>query len=248
MDTATAYFEAGLKSNEFCVWAISDPITWEDAVNALREVVSDFDQRLEAGQIEIIPGTEWYLPGGEFDLQQITGGWRVKLATALAKGYDGMRVSGNAFWIGTSHWKEFCEYEYELDESLAGQRMIVLCTYSLSASRCVDLLEVARAHKLTIVRRNGEWEFLATPEFKPGAEVRGRSEALDDLSKPFQGHETLTSRERSVLSLIVKGLSSKEIARKLDIAPRTVEFHRANLLKKTGAKSTIDLMHIVLGK
>ena len=168
LDTATAYFEAGLKSNEFCVWAISDPITWEDAVNALREVVSDFDQRLEAGQIEIIPGTEWYLPGGEFDLQQITGGWRVKLATALAKGYDGMRVSGNAFWIGTSHWKEFCEYEYELDESLAGQRMIVLCTYSLSASRCVDLLEVARAHELTIVRRNGEWEFLATPEFKPG--------------------------------------------------------------------------------
>ena len=137
---------------------------------------------------------------------------------------------------------------FEADESLAGQRMIVLCTYSLSASRCVDLLEVARAHKLTIVRRNGEWEFLATPEFKPGAEVRGRSEALDDLSKPFQGHETLTSRERSVLSLIVKGLSSKEIARRLDIAPRTVEFHRANLLKKTGAKSTIDLMHIVLGK
>jgi hypothetical protein len=42
-----------------------------------------------------------------------------------------MRVSGNAFWLGTKHWKEFCEYEQKLDRSLAAQKMIVLCTYSL---------------------------------------------------------------------------------------------------------------------
>jgi hypothetical protein len=42
-----------------------------------------------------------------------------------------MRVSGNAFWLGTKHWKELCEYEQKLDRSLAGQKMIVLCTYSL---------------------------------------------------------------------------------------------------------------------
>ena len=74
-----------------------------------------------------------------------------------------MRVSGNAFWLGTKHWKEFCEYEQKLDRSLAGQKMIVLCTYSLQASRIVDMLDVARAHQCSIVRRKGDWEFLETP-------------------------------------------------------------------------------------
>lgn len=57
----------------------------------------------------------------------------------------------------------------------------------------------------------------------------------------------LTPKEKSVLAAIVEGFTSREIARSLDISPRTVEFHRANLLKKYGAKNTADLVHQVLG-
>ena len=163
LDTAVCYFEAGVKSNEFCVWAVSDPVSLEQAEEALRRAIPGFDRYREAGQIELIAGSEWYLKGDEFDLQKISGGWHEKLSAALARGYDGMRVSGNAFWIGTKHWKEFCDYEHELDRSLAGQKMIVLCTYSLQASRIVDMLDVARAHQCSIVRRKGDWEFLETP-------------------------------------------------------------------------------------
>src|SRR5260370_39392713 len=53
-----------------------------------------------AGQIELLAGSEWYLKGDEFDLQRIADGWNEKLSAALAKDYDGMRVSGNAFWLG----------------------------------------------------------------------------------------------------------------------------------------------------
>jgi hypothetical protein len=97
-----------------------------------------------------------------------------------------MRVSGNAFWLGTKHWREFCEYEQKLDRSLAGQKMIVLCTYSLQASRTVDMLDVARAHHRSIVRRKGDWEFLGTPELKRAKqEIRRLNGVLDVLSKPF---------------------------------------------------------------
>jgi DNA-binding CsgD family transcriptional regulator len=61
------------------------------------------------------------------------------------------------------------------------------------------------------------------------------------------GQANLTPRERLVLAEILMGLSSKEVARSLDISPRTVEFHRANLLKKYGAKNTADLVRKVLG-
>ena len=249
LDTAVTYFAAGLKSNEFCVWAVSDPVTEADAGDALRLAVPDLDQRIEAGQMEILDGSEWYLKGGQFDLKRITSGWSEKLDDALAKGYDGMRVSGNAFWIETNHWKAFCEYEQELDRSLAGQRMIVLCTYSLKASRAVDILDVARAHQFSTARRNGDWDFLETPELKQAKrEIKRLNGALNILSKPFPGHRSLTPRERATLAQIVRGASSKETARTLGISPRTVEFHRANIMQKLGAKNSADLVRRVLGE
>lgn len=249
LDTAVTYFAAGLKSNEFCVWAVSDPVTEADAGDALRLAVPDLDQRIEAGQMEILDGSEWYLKGGQFDLKRITSGWSEKLDDALAKGYDGMRVSGNAFWIETNHWKAFCEYEQELDRSLAGQRMIVLCTYSLKASRAVDILDVARAHQFSTARRNGDWDFLETAELRQAKrEIKRLNGALNVLSKPFPGHKSLTPRERATLAQIVRGASSKETARALSISPRTVEFHRANIMQKLGAKNSADLVRRVLGE
>ena len=91
LDTAVCYFEAGLKSNELCVWAVSDPISQQQAEDALRREIPGFDRR-GAGQIELLAGSEWYLKGDEFDLQRITGGWNERLSAALAIGYDGMRV------------------------------------------------------------------------------------------------------------------------------------------------------------
>lgn len=247
LDTAVAYFAAGLGRNEFCIWAVSDPVDEEDAKTALRAAVPAFDQQLEAGAIEIVSGTEWYLSGDEFDLQRITGGWSAKLEAALARGYDGMRVSGNAFWIGTSHWKAFCEYEEELDRSLGGKKMIVLCTYALRASRAVDVLDVAHAHQFTAVRRNGEWEFLETPELKQARqEIRRLRSALDILSGRAPGGQALTARERVILAEIVRGASSKEAARRVGSSPRTVEFHRANIMRKLGARNTADLVRCVL--
>jgi hypothetical protein len=51
--------------------------------------------------------------------------------------------------------------------------MIVLCTYSLQASRTVDMLDVARAHQCSIALRNGIWEFLETPELKQASRKSG---------------------------------------------------------------------------
>lgn len=56
----------------------------------------------------------------------------------------------------------------------------------------------------------------------------------------------LTGREQEVMQLITEeGLSSKEIARRLAISPRTVESHRANLMKKMRARNLAELCHLV---
>lgn len=53
--------------------------------------------------------------------------------------------------------------------------------------------------------------------------------------------EPLSTREREVLKLIAEGLSNKEIADLLSISVRTVENHRANIMKKLNLKTTAHL-------
>jgi DNA-binding CsgD family transcriptional regulator len=52
-------------------------------------------------------------------------------------------------------------------------------------------------------------------------------------------------REREVLELVAKGASSKEIARILRISKRTVDHHRASLLKKSGAGNSADMVRLL---
>ena len=60
---------------------------------ALSRRIPAFDRHLAAGSMEMVPGHEWYLKTGRFDLERIISAWHEKLRDALAKGYDGMRVS-----------------------------------------------------------------------------------------------------------------------------------------------------------
>jgi FixJ family two-component response regulator len=62
----------------------------------------------------------------------------------------------------------------------------------------------------------------------------------------FAGSELLTRREREVLEQFVSGASNKEAGRKLGISPRTIEDHRANIMKKLGARNAADLIRIVM--
>jgi DNA-binding CsgD family transcriptional regulator len=54
---------------------------------------------------------------------------------------------------------------------------------------------------------------------------------------------SLTNRETQILELICSGLTSKMIANTLTISPRTVEMHRANLMRKSGARNFAHLSH-----
>jgi DNA-binding NarL/FixJ family response regulator len=57
-----------------------------------------------------------------------------------------------------------------------------------------------------------------------------------------------SSRERDVLKLVAKGLTSKEIGEKLFISKRTVEGHKAHMIEKTGSKNIVDLIVYAIKK
>ena len=74
--------------------------------------------------------------------------------------------------------------------------------------------------------------------------------ALSDLvrtgSPQRRPSDLLTERELEVLKLVARGLSTKEIASKLDISGRTVETHRANLMRKLALKSVALLTQLAI--
>ncbi|SEL21458.1 PAS domain S-box-containing protein [Roseateles sp. YR242] len=70
--------------------------------------------------------------------------------------------------------------------------------------------------------------------------------SFEDLSARRQLKAELTPREREIAALLIEGLTSKLIGRKLGVSPRTVDVYRARLMKKYGAASTPDLVHRLL--
>ena len=60
------------------------------------------------------------------------------------------------------------------------------------------------------------------------------------------GQKPLTKREREVLSLISEGYSNKQGALRMQISPRTFESHRAEAMRKLGARNTADLVRLAL--
>ncbi|MDE4142090.1 LuxR C-terminal-related transcriptional regulator [Phaeobacter gallaeciensis] len=91
-------------------------------------------------------------------------------------------------------------------------------------------------------RKTGDlfWVRVRGHTFTPDEPLGRAVWSFADLSgvRPYQ---PLTRREREVYSLLREGKTSKEIARILTLSYRTVEVHRARLLKKVGANNTASL-------
>lgn len=180
LETLVCYCKAGLQSQEFCLWVVAPPVTREDALEALRQAVPSFDSYLPDGGIEIVPARDWYLPDGTFDLNRVIAGWNETLRRASARGYVGVRVTGDTAWLERKHWKDFCEYEDVLNESIANQRLAVLCTYPLAACGAQEILDVVRTHEFAVTKRRGSWDVIETAGYKKAkTEIKRLNEELE---------------------------------------------------------------------
>jgi len=71
----------------------------------------------------------------------------------------------------------------------------------------------------------------------------GRLKAPERLRS---AHDTLTQREREVLRLVGQGATSKEVAQRLGISPKTAQVHRDNLKQKLNLHSTAEMVRYAI--
>ena len=166
VDILVPYFKAGLENNEFCMWITSEPLKVEDAKAALKKVVKNLDHFIKKGQIEILDYSEWYTKSGKFDANNVLQGWVEKENQALKRGYDGLRLSGNTFWLGKRDWRNFTDYEEEINNVIGKYRMIAICTYSLGQCGASEVIDVVSNHQFALIRREGKWVIIESSERK----------------------------------------------------------------------------------
>jgi signal transduction histidine kinase len=166
IDACVPYFRAGLESGELCIWVIGDSLTEEEVRSRLRDAIPGFDGYFASRSIEIVRGREWYMTGGDLDLERVTSGWKQKMERALNGGYAGLRLSADTAWLERRDWKKFCEYEKEVNDSILDTPMLALCTYPLPGSAAAEILDVTRTHQFAIARRNKGWEVVETSELR----------------------------------------------------------------------------------
>jgi PAS domain S-box-containing protein len=154
------YFKTGLENNEFCMWVTSEPLGEKESQEAIRKDLPGFDRYLKKGQIEIVSHTEWYLKEGSFNPQRAINGWIDKLNQSLAKGYDGVRISGNTAWLEKKDWRNFTDYEGEINNTVGKYPMISVCTYFFDKCGIPETIDVVRNHQFSLIRRDGEWELI----------------------------------------------------------------------------------------
>jgi C4-dicarboxylate-specific signal transduction histidine kinase len=166
LDTLISYCKSGLESEEYCLWIVAEPLTIEEAKDALKGAVPDLDRYLAGSRLEIASARDWFLQGGTFDGKRVTASWYEKLARLSAGGYAGVRVTGDTTWLTKKDWTHFCDYEDGLNEVIGNQRLAVLCTYPLAACGAPQILDVVRTHQFVLARRHGSWDVLETATLK----------------------------------------------------------------------------------
>ncbi len=197
LDILLPYFKAGLENNEFCMWITSEPLSDQEALEAIRKSIPGSDRYLANGQIEILPHSEWYLEAGRFSSGRVLGGWVEKLNEALVRGYEGLRLSGNTFWLEREEWRDFLAYEEEVNNIVGKYPMIAMCTYSLDKCGSADVLEVVNTHQFALSMRDGKWDLVESAEHRRAVEALKESEAryrslFENMINGFAYHQIIT--------------------------------------------------------
>ena len=160
------YIRAGLENNEYCLWVTAPPLDETEARESRMREMPEFRRCLDGGQIDIIPYDRWYLRDGALEPEAVFDNGMMRVNQAAKKGYDGARATGNVGWVQKKDWDALTQYEEMLGYALEGRNAIVLCTYALDRCGACESLDVARNHRLTLLRRKDQWQSIENLEYK----------------------------------------------------------------------------------
>jgi FixJ family two-component response regulator len=116
-------------------------------------------------------------------------------------------------------------------------------------SSCLPLILMASLREMPTspnFLNTGVYAFLEKPLHSTLllATIKSAFKRSQDMKEYAERMNRLTVREREVFSLLVEGHTNKVIAKELDVTDKTVEAHRASIMRKTESGSLANLIHL----
>jgi hypothetical protein len=153
-----AYFVAGLRGNERCLWITAPPLPARDALPALRAAWNRADDAIRDGALRIFDFEHWYAGSANLKGLDVVELWLREEERALAEGYNGLRINGNASFLKPDDWASFMEYEQAVTERFRGRRIVALCSYALAQCNDQQISEVMQTHHCAFEHLDGDWQ------------------------------------------------------------------------------------------
>lgn len=104
---------------------------------------------------------------------------------------------------------------------------------------------VDRHGRVSLLPLSSDTQKLFTAGAKAAPQVAQAPQPVQGL-QASEAARSLTAREWQVFDLLITGLSNKQMAYELKISPRTVEIHRAHLMRKMGVRNAAALVRAAL--
>lgn len=159
LNLVVPYMKAGLEANEFCMWITGDPVKENEAFEALQSVLPNAHRYLADKQLKILSYRQWYLTSGVFDAEIVLNNWVSKAHHAEAKGFAGIRITGNPLWLKSEEdWAEFGSYEKSVHQAIRTERVIALCTYPMNICDTKSMLNTLSVHGSVLLADGDIWQ------------------------------------------------------------------------------------------
>lgn len=158
IDSLAPFFKEGLEGGEFCIWVVSEPLSVQEAEEAMKEVLPRFKRY--PGKMEILQDTGWYLKDGALNAEKMLEAWVEKHNWAVAGGFKGLRAAGDGTLFKKDHWAHFCAYEHSVNRLITEHQMIAACAYRLGECGASEAIDIIQRHQWAVIVRGGKCELL----------------------------------------------------------------------------------------
>lgn len=150
----------------------------------------------------------------------------------------------------SEYYRQYCERTHLLDEIDYLSQVSPRTTIALVVGRRSRMFSKAELQRLNVIEpivqasMKRVWEAWV----ERSNTKSGKDDFHERLTRSFErfGESVLTVRERQISQLLLRGYSSKSIARDLKIAPGTVMVHKRNMFSKLGISSQYELFSILI--
>lgn len=150
----------------------------------------------------------------------------------------------------SEYYRQYCERTHLLDEMDYVLPVSRRTTVVLVVGRRTRMFSKAELHRLEILEPivQASLARIWNAWVERSGDSKGRDDVHRRLTECFDnfGRSVLTKRERQISQLLLRGHSSKSVARELDIAPGTVMVHKRNLFAKLGISSQYELFSLLI--